>query len=318
MRRSCWMTSKGPFQLELFYEYWYQVTFVKCPRSLELQKEQTWGQKSNPKSTLQGVLVEMTGKFNVFRFLGRSKSICFACPGKLEHNRMGYCQWAPRERERWPAEIFHEQLLLVFSCWIVRKQNLRRLIYYFKNMFSIKGFMLQVILHFKDIVCSLIMAVRTPKKVQQKVSAFSREQGKFLYFKKIICVWKHQNFESSTFLKPAERNGDCILYLNRQRDQASQTLLAAIMTTRATFFFPQEILKSWHFEGSEAILLICWFWEDFELHWADAKTDGHCLLEKWENIWLENVMLLFLLFFFFFQLNKLWKDFSSCHSSRKI
>lgn len=107
MRRSCWMTSKGPFQLELFYEYWYQVTFVKCPRSLELQKEQTWGQKCNPKSTLQGVLVEMTGKFNVFRFLGRSKSICFACPGKLEHNRMGYCQWAPRERERWPAEIFH-------------------------------------------------------------------------------------------------------------------------------------------------------------------------------------------------------------------
>lgn len=51
MRQSCWMTSKGPFQLELFYEYEYQITFVKCPRSLELQKEQTWGQKCDPKST---------------------------------------------------------------------------------------------------------------------------------------------------------------------------------------------------------------------------------------------------------------------------
>lgn len=36
-------TSKGPFQWELFYEYWYQVTFVKKPTSLELQKEQIWG-----------------------------------------------------------------------------------------------------------------------------------------------------------------------------------------------------------------------------------------------------------------------------------
>lgn len=153
-----------------------------------------------------------------------------------------------------------------------------------------------MILHFKNIIFSVVIAVGAPNKVQQKVSAFNLEQGKYLHLKKIFCIWQHQNFESSIFLKSTEIDGDCILYLNRQdRTGIIDTFCSSNVSTCNIFlrkFIVLDILKM-----VKPFLLFIDFRRILNYTEQMLKQMDTVFWKSGKNIRLENVMLLFFSFF---------------------
>lgn len=217
--------------------------------------EESCGWKYDPNLILQEVLVEITGKFKFLIVFSRF------------------------------FQMFSHVFWLDGETW---KKTPCRLFYCLKNPnVSCNEW------YFKDIIWSLIIAVRALKKGQQKVSAFnSRENLLFIQNNK-FCL-QSLKFAVKYFLKPAEISGDCIFYLNGQR-----VWVNVFMYNRdiCKFFPPKKFLNLDVLKAVKPFLLLVGFRKILNYTEQMLKQMDTVFWKSGKNIWLENVILLFLLNF---------------------